>query len=95
MKLGRKIDEDIDIDSERLVQCTFRTSAYNKYVLVQRAKASGQTLSEELNDIMNFSIHEEEIEKKYNRKFKIFIENIAKKDPLELERLMNLWVTIK
>ena len=76
-KGGRSI---VNIESKNLVQCTFRTSYYNKQRLIDLAEDRGQTLSETLSDLLTHEFEFSDYKEKFNEITREFIRKIAKND---------------
>lgn len=76
-KGGRSI---VNIESNNLVQCTFRTSYYNKQKLIDLAEDRGQTLSETLSDLLTHKFEFSDYKEKFNGITREFIKRIAKND---------------
>lgn len=91
---GRKISENLNIHSELMVQCTFKTSAIVKHKLISEAKQRQVTLSECISDIVTFYNSNEDIKEQFNSKFRKFIIQIANGDNSKIDKMIELWKQI-
>ncbi len=87
-RVGRKILDNTE--SKNLVQCTFRTSSYNKQRLIELAEQRGQTLSETLSDLLTYNFEMLDYKKLYHSKMSQFIEVISKGDPRKAQRFLDI-----
>lgn len=92
-RVGRKILHNTE--SKNLVQCTFRTSSYNKQRLIELSEERGQTLSETLSDLLTYNLEMRDYKSKYRRKMTDFIEKISKGDSRKAEYYVEILNNLK
>jgi predicted transposase YbfD/YdcC len=91
MNKGRKLIEDFSLDSEILVQCSFKTQPKVKHRLIQESKELGLTLSEHLSDIVTFYSDNESIRNQFNAKFIKFVKQISKGKNDLIDNYLETW----
>lgn len=90
-KGGRNI---VNIETNNLVQCTFRTSYYNKQRLIDLAEERGQTLSETLSDLLTSKFEFSDYKKKFDNVAREFIKTLAKNDDKKYYEYIDIYKEI-
>jgi hypothetical protein len=94
MTAGRKMITDINPNDTMLITCSFKTTAYNKFKLVEQAKAQGLTISEILNNVVSFYQDNEDFREKFDDKFQRFLEIISDGNDKKMYDYIQTWKKI-